>query len=120
VRAVQRNPALDEVGRSRILRRIYERTAQDDAALLEDLGFLVTPDPRLHQHRPLLPADSSLASMHRLLRLLCRADKTFYRPGTPGRPADMLAQAASALHDLDPEIAEGVDRCLASMAPQSA
>lgn len=118
VRAVQRNPALDEEGRARFLRRIYERTVQDDAGLLDELGFVVAPDPLLHRHRPSALSDSASASMHRLLRLLCEANKDYFRPGRPGRPADLLAQAAAALRDQDPDLVDAVDRCVGAAAPQ--
>lgn len=43
---------LPEATRDKYLRRIYERTTQDDVALLEEIGLLVHVDPEQRGHTP--------------------------------------------------------------------
>lgn len=117
VRSVQRNPRLDEAGKARFLGEIYRRTVQDDVDLLDELGYLVLPQPEYHRHRPEPLDGARSASMHRLLRLLCEADKTYFRPHKPGQPKDLLAQCAKAVRREDRGLAREIEACVASASP---
>jgi hypothetical protein len=118
VRSVQRNPNLGDEDRARYIRLIYERTVQDDVALLDELGYVVVPEPARHSHTPTLLSDAQSSSMHTLLLQLCEADKRYFRPRESElQVTDLLTRCARTLHRDDPELAAALAACVAASSP---
>lgn len=112
VLAVQRNPNLGPDARGGYLRRLYKLHVEDQVDVLEELGFLVTPDPECHNHRPegFSPEDGALIAS--LLTRLSLADKAGLQHGAPDAPAKLLEQVRRGLDRQDRALAERIDTCL--------
>jgi hypothetical protein len=88
--------ARDEEARTRVLRRIYARTTEDDLELLDDLGLLVRVYPEAAGHRPeSLPEteDRRLAAVIGALATV--GDKRVFREGSTAAAASAALAAAA-------------------------
>lgn len=79
------------------LRRIFERTTQDDLGTLRDLGLLEEIDARAGTHRPADFPSGGLEEMTGLLERLRAAPKRAFHPGQPAAEVRRLLDEASGV-----------------------
>jgi len=83
---------LDEDRRRELLAEIHRRHIEDDVALLDELGFLVRPQPEWHAHRPVSLSEESATDLDEMLGLLREADKDYFRLRQGRPPRELLAE----------------------------
>lgn len=110
--AVLQNRHLDEQRKRDLLLEIYRRHVEDDVARLAELGFLVTPAPEHHDHRPAgFPAEVK-GSLVTLQGLLLGVDARHrVDPGATGQ-SELLRTVRAGLGDGTGELATRLDRAL--------
>ncbi len=93
----------DEV--AAVHRRLYERVALDDVALLDALGFLEVPDAARHTHEPQPFSAEDQQRWEAALAAMCSVDKALLSHLPKARPVQALRQAQRHLADRHPDLA---------------
>lgn len=119
IEGVVGNGHLDGERKQELLLDLYRREVRDDVATLESLGYLESPDPARHRHRPsgFEPEDRVLLT--RYLELLHEVDKRAFWPG-PDNPVSPDAVVRGVLGSLGPgetDLARLLERLLSASRP---
>jgi Glycosyl transferase family 2 len=100
IRSVAQNPALDEPRRREVLLELYRRSAQDDFATLEGLGFLVQLDESRHEHHPTPFEPEDTAILEEMTTMLGAGDKRYFvKEEDEYEPATLLRAIRAGLAD---------------------
>lgn len=119
IAALQRNPGLGHAERQEYLRRIYKRLVEDPVDLLEDLGFLVTPDPALHDRKPVPFPAEEVRLVESLFGHLVRGPKApFLAQDDPNAVVELMRSIRSGLGSEEAALAERIDAVLPGEAAE--
>lgn len=112
------NAHVSDVRRRELLLEVYRRTVADDVATLDELGYLVEPDPARHAYTPRPLSPEQRRHVEEVLPRLRRADKRHFLIG--GRSRDLVALLSGIAGRVDPSVGDSLRTALGAPASATA